>query len=216
MHNYCEEPYLSKSTRGEDERMSKKQSRREKMQAKRRRKQLQSRLIWGGIGIGIIVLFGVMIWDSSPPVGEERFPIMSADHIPDSTKPEEYNSDPPTSGPHYSEGLPAGFYDETDLSHLSPYPVGHLVHNLEHGYIIFWYNCDVIEEAECLDLKSQIQEYLGDSPIKKLIAFPWKSIDVPLVLTSWGYMLELEGFDSTIAKDFIERNRMRAPEPNAP
>ena len=141
---------------------------------------------------------------------------MSVDHVADNTFPGEYNSDPPTSGPHYAEGLPRGFYDESDLPQLPPYPEGHLVHNLEHGYIIFWYNCDVSDENECTDLKSQMIDYLENTSNIKLIAFPWESIDHPLVLTSWGYRLELHDFDESAVRQFIRRNKSLAPEPNAP
>jgi len=195
------------------------QARRERTREKKRRQQLKSRLLWGGIGLVVIVLIAAIVYKPPPPpaqVGEESFPIMNANHIPDGTDPGEYNSDPPTSGPHYAEDLPGGFYEESDLAQYSPYPVGYVVHSLEHGFIIFWYNCDVITESECSDLKTQLQTYLDDSSNKKLIAFPWKSTDVPLVLTSWGKRLEMPVFDRAVAKAFIDRNRLNAPEPNAP
>ena len=50
----------------------------------------------------------------------------------------------------------------------------------------------------------------------KLIAFPWQSIDTPVVMTSWGHLQRFERFNASRASDFIERNRNRAPEPNAP
>jgi hypothetical protein len=50
----------------------------------------------------------------------------------------------------------------------------------------------------------------------KVIAFPWPSIDVPVVLTSWGRMVRMEAFDPAQARDFVQRNRNKAPEPEAP
>ena len=192
------------------------QTSKERLALARRRKKLQSRLLFGGIGLAVFLIIGFVLWTTlQPPVGE-GFPIMSPNHIADNIYPGEYNSDPPTSGPHYAVGLPGGFYDETDLPQLPPYPDGHLVHNLEHGYIIFWYNCNVINEVDCANLKTQMIDYMGKSSNLKLIAFPRKSIDHPLILTSWGYLLELHDFDENVVGQFIRRNKSHAPEPNAP
>jgi hypothetical protein len=192
------------------------QKSKERLAAAKRKKTHQNRLLYGGIGIGVFLLIGLVLWTTlQPPLGE-GYPIMSADHVPDNEFPGVYNSDPPTSGPHYAQGLPRGFYDESELPQLPPYPEGHLVHNLEHGYIIFWYNCDVIDENECADLKTKMTEYMDNTSNVKLIAFPWDSIDHPLVLTSWGYRLELHDFDKAVVRQFINRNRSLAPEPNAP
>ncbi len=50
----------------------------------------------------------------------------------------------------------------------------------------------------------------------KVIAYPWTSTDVPLVMTSWGFMLRFPTFDSNLAATFIQQHRNRSPEPNAP
>ena len=192
------------------------QTSKERLESTRRRNKIRSRLIVGGLGFLVISIIGFVVWITiRPPIGE-GFPIMLPNHIADNIDPGEYNSDPPTSGPHYAEGLPGGFYDETDLAQLPVYPDGHLVHNLEHGYILFWYNCNVISEIECINLKTQMIDYMDESSNSKLIAFPRESIDHPLVLSSWGYLLELHEFDEAVVGKFIRRNRNHAPEPNAP
>lgn len=50
----------------------------------------------------------------------------------------------------------------------------------------------------------------------KLIAFPWKSLDIPLIMTSWGRMERFPTFDPNEAAAFIRANRNHAPEPDAP
>jgi hypothetical protein len=90
------------------------------------------------------------------------------------------------------------------------------VHNLEHGYVIFWYNCRRLDQAACDEMKSEIQAVMNEFDGVKLIAFPWDSIDTPIVLTSWGQMQPMERFDEAQARSFIRRNRYHAPEPNAP
>lgn len=146
-------------------------------------------------------------------IGEFIGPTGANDHIPDeSTDPNPYSSNPPSSGHHFGRWLNAGFYD----TNAEKYPEGHLVHNLEHGYIIFWYNCKVLSDAECATLKTQIKDAMSAAGNFKVIAYPWEKTDVPLVLTSWGYRLSFESFDANLVKTFIDQHRNRAPEPNAP
>lgn len=192
-------------------------SKRLQIREQRRRRQLYSRFIWGIVGLVGLGVLAYGLWVAFRPSYGESIPVMAdSSHVSPDTNPGPYNSDPPTSGRHYADSLPAGFYDEEDLASLPEHPEGLLVHSLEHGYVIFWYNCDALDEQGCGSLKSQIQQAMNEAGNLKVIAFPWKSIDVPVVMTSWGRMLRLEQFNLRAARTFIERNRNRAPEPNAP
>ena len=133
-------------------------SKREQKRARQRRQQMRTNLIWGGLGLGVLAIIGLFVWQGVRPRVGEEIPIMSSSHIPVDSDPGKYNSDPPTSGPHYTEEAQAGFYD----TNIYQYPVGYLVHNLEHGYIIFWYNCGLLDEAACSDLKSQIKSVINE------------------------------------------------------
>lgn len=188
-------------------------NKRQQQREKNQRQKLVSNLTWGGIGLAGLAIVGFFAWQSVRPAVGESFPIMtSAPHLENGTNPGQYNSDPPTSGLHYAEELEPGFYD----TNIYEYPAGYLVHNLEHGYVIFWYNCDLLDEASCSELKSQIRSVMDDLGGTKMIAYPWNSIDVPLVLTSWGRMQRFESFDADQAKAFYRANLNKAPEPNAP
>lgn len=188
-------------------------SKRQQVHERQRKQKLRSNLTWGGIGVVIVAIFGFIVWQGVRPSAGESIPIMSSSsHIPTDTDPGQYNSDPPTSGPHYPEEAQAGFYE----TNIYKYPAGYLVHNLEHGYVIFWYNCDLLDEAGCADLKSQIRAVMDDLGGVKLIAYPWLSLDVPLAMTSWGRMQKFETFDAEAAKAFYRANLNRAPEPSAP
>jgi hypothetical protein len=145
-------------------------------------------------------------------LGEFIPPSGANEHIADNSDPGPYSSNPPTSGHHYPVWLNADFYD----SNTYQYPQGHLVHNLEHGYIIFWYNCKILSDAQCSELKAQIKNVMKAVENFKVIAYPWDSIDVPVVMTSWGYKLPFKTFDVDLARTFIDQHRNRAPEPNAP
>ena len=146
-------------------------------------------------------------------VGEAFPPTGASDHIEEGSDPGAYSTNPPTSGHHYPVWGTTGFYDENVYG---KYPQGRLVHNLEHGYIIFWYNCKILSDSQCSDLKTQIKAVMKAEQDFKVIAYPWDSIDVPVVMTSWGYRLSFKTFDTSLARTFVAQHRNRAPEPGAP
>lgn len=184
---------------------------------KRQRDLLIKRLLWGGLGLILTIALVFLLWTAlKPAAGESVSAMANTNHVPEGTDPGPYNTNPPTSGPHYANDFDVGFYDETDLADLPAYPEGYLVHNLEHGYVIFWYNCALVDDQACNDLKVQIQSVMDRVNNFKVIAFPWESLEVPVVLTSWGQMQEFETFDHEQAQTFVERNRNQAPEPQAP
>jgi len=107
------------------------------------------------IGAVAAVVLGLLIWlyyISTRPLPGEKFayncdnaidfskadfknePDKCRIHVPEGTDVK-YPTNPPTFGPHYPSWITKGFYDE-------PRPDGNLVHSQEHGYIIFWYDCE--------------------------------------------------------------------------
>jgi hypothetical protein len=91
---------------------------------------------WFWWGIGIVVVFAIVWWlgnELSKPLPGQAVADLGREHVPDGTKVN-YNSNPPTSGPHFVDWTRAGVYDK-------PVSDGHLVHSLEHGYVIISYNC---------------------------------------------------------------------------
>lgn len=195
-----------------------KSSRRQQMQTRQRRQKMFTKIIWGGLGIAALVVIGFLVWQAFRPQAGEAvaIPANYETHIEAGTPPGPYPSDPPAGGVHYASELDAKFYQEADLTSLSKYPEGSLVHNLEHGYVIFWYNCAVLDEAGCTQLKANIQQVMDEFDGVKLIAFPWRSLKVPVAMTSWGRLQRFETFNPTQASAFIKANRNKAPEPNAP
>ena len=192
--------------------MTQRSSKRQQMRARQHRQQLKGSLIWGGLGLGVLAIIGLIVWQGVRPRTGEEIPIMTSTHIAVDSDPGEYNSDPPTSGPHYPDEAQAGFHETNTYQ----YPAGYLVHNLEHGYIIFWYNCSLLNETACTELKSQIKSVLDEFNNVKVIAYPWDSIDVPVALTSWGRLQKMETFDAAQARTFYKTNLNKSPEPNAP
>jgi hypothetical protein len=189
-------------------------TKRQSMREERKKKKLLTRIGWITTLLIILSAIGYGAFASArPAVGEEVQVMADISHVPEGTDPGPYNTDPPSSGRHYPSSLPAGFYFEGDIE--DPYPAGLLVHSLEHGYIIFWYNCSILTPEDCTDLQAQISEVMERADNFKVIAYPWESINSPVVMTSWGRMRSFDQFDLELALEFIQRNRNKAPEPHA-
>ncbi|MDX1600850.1 MAG: DUF3105 domain-containing protein [Anaerolineales bacterium] len=192
-------------------------SKRRRIRERRRSERRRSYLIWGGIAAVVLAVIGYFVWVNVRPQAGESVQVMpSRDHVQEGTDPGPFNTNPPSSGEHYARTLPAGFYTEQQAEQIGEYPEGYIVHSLEHGYVVFWYNCEATGVTDCGALQNQIREVMNDFDNFKVIAFPWTSIEVPVAMTSWGHMLKMEQFDASAAADFIDRNRFQAPEPNAP
>jgi len=160
------------------------------------------------IGASLIVLF-LVLYNINRPIGQVIPEMGSRIHIEEGKDPGPYNSNPPTSGIHYETSLEAGFYEDNPYE----YAEGFLVHSLEHGYVIFWYNCSLLGAEDCQALKIQIRDVMEQAGNYKVIAFPWATIDVPVAMTAWGRLLDMDKFDPEKALAFIEQNRERSPEP---
>ncbi len=191
------------------------QSRREMREAERHRKRLLQRAAMVLAGVVALVLAGYAVWGQLQPKPGQSVPQLPRTHIQLGVPHEPYNSDPPTSGPHAGP-VEAGFYDAAP-------PDENLVHNLEHGYVVIWYNCSALDEAGCEALKTQIKAVMDRArPVvvttnaKKLIAVPRPTMDARLALTSWGRIDKLSSFDDMRVMEFVTRLRNQAPEPGAP
>ena len=170
-----------------------------------------------GIAIALLALIGFGIWQgtrTSVILGED-FPIASREHIPDGQKALDYNSDPPTSGQHYDVPAEAGFYNEAPADET-------LVHNLEHGHVVIYYNCELISVEECEPLKQQIKNSMSEAGLVretrtiKLVAVPRPGMPNLITYTSWGRLYRADAFDPEEFQLYVKQNRNRAaPEPLA-
>lgn len=98
---------------------------------------MKSGLWWKAI-LGLIGIF-VVIWFvkfvTTPPPGT-RMEDQGREHVSEEEVASfSYNSNPPTSGPHFETWVKPGIL-------TLPQPEGQLIHSLEHGYVIIHYNCD--------------------------------------------------------------------------
>lgn len=130
----------------------------------------------------------------------EKIEDMGSAHIKRDESHPAYNSNPPTSGWHWGDGVAgAGIKDKEVPDEL-------LIHSLEHGAAIVSYKSDLSKE----DVE-KITKAFNDASGKKIIV-PRKNLDVPVALTSWNYLLKLKTIDGEQIKAFIETNNDRAPE----
>ena len=115
-------------------------------------KHRQNLKLWGGIAAIVLVVIGIValnVW-SNRPVGEEvSLRSQGNTHIPDDAlKVIDYNSTPPTSGPHYGSFAPWGVHNE-------PIPYERILHNLEDGGVAIYYQCadgcpELVEQLEAV------------------------------------------------------------------
>ncbi len=145
----------------------------------------------------------------------QAIPIAGAQHIEEGAEASNWNSDPPTSGDHYPRWAPAGFYEEV-------IPDGYLVHNMEHGYVIIYYNCSRLSSLDCDDFRMRIQDAMvaaGTDPntqTPKMIAVPRPQMPNPITYASWGRLYQAENFVAEELVLFVNLYRSQAPEGNLP
>ena len=131
-----------------------------------------------------------------------QYPNQGQEHISPSQQHVAYNSNPPTSGPHYAEPAPWGIKDQ-------PLPDEQLVHNLEHGGIVIEYNCP----DGCPDLVAQLRD-LASGYRSKVILAPRPNPDVKcrITLTAWTWLDCFDQFDADRINAFIRAHKDRGPE----
>jgi hypothetical protein len=112
------------------------------------------------------------------------------EHKPEGTVID-YPDSPPAFGPHYPTPAPFGrkFYTAQDRPKLE-----NLVHNLEHGYNLLWYDETVAKNTtELNQVRAIASKFKGDKLSDKFIAVPWRPEDgkpfpdgAHVALTHWS------------------------------
>lgn len=163
-------------------------------------------------GIVLLTLFiivgGVWFFDKegtetkerlSKPMMGEKMADEGAQHVARGKSHDPYKSNPPTSGSHWSGVAGPGIKNESVPDEL-------ILHSMEHGAAVVWYR-EELEQSEIDKIKKAFSSASG-----KKIMLARKDLDVPVALTSWGYLLKLNVVDEAKIKEFIETNNDRAPE----
>lgn len=138
----------------------------------------------------------------------------------------DYETVPPSSGPHRTQ--PASF-SRTFYTPEDRPEVEQLVHNLEHGYTIVWYDETIAKDEEQMEqLRLIARRFETDEwdPEKKFIAAPWTKADggsfpkgKHLAFTRWtteaGRRVFAEKVSGEAIENFMKKYPWRdSPEPN--
>lgn len=96
----------------------------------------------------------------------------SQQHIPSPT-PIEYKDAPPSFGSHrpQSASFERAYYTAEDRPEIAE-----LVHNLEHGYVIVWYDETIAKDKEQLDQLKAIADKYNEATVRFKVA-PWTAED---------------------------------------
>jgi hypothetical protein len=126
---------------------------------------------------------------------------------------EEWNTDPPTSGPHYGETLIYGAYTE-------PVEIGRVLHNLEHGAAYILYG-DGVSDATVAQLQAFYDEHENGT-----VLAPYPKLGSQIALGAWlveglpeasssrgsGVLAKCPGFDEAAYAAFFDAFQFKGPE----
>jgi hypothetical protein len=181
--------------------------------------------IGGVLLVGVILIVLVVAMGSAPdPNLGELQPNDGGTHVTPGTDcrapdapcgPDPYSSIPATSGPHWDPSAVGnwGVYS-------TPQPETQLIHNLEHGGIVIWYDPELLEDADVEELTAYVEGQVdtGIGGRFKFILSPWggeEDLGGAIALTAWRHLLKLDALDMDAVRAFADANYLRhAPEPN--
>ncbi|WP_035991523.1 DUF3105 domain-containing protein [Leptolyngbya sp. KIOST-1] len=174
-------------------------------------------IVLGPIGITVLMVAVIgTLWYRNRPeqvafepdttIGEtalvsvQTFPDQGREHV-ELGEPVDYDSDFPTSGPHDPNPTMPGVY--TDVQRPEQ-----LVHSLEHGNIVIYYDQPAAETKKAL--VSWADQFSG--PWDGIVVVPKAGLGQDIVLTAWTKKLVMPEFDPQAAATFIDEYRGRGPE----
>lgn len=159
--------------------------------------------------------------DASPdvalPPGEGVCNVRHVESPPASAYHEEqcselaYTTNPPSGGDHY--GVWAAFQ-----SYDVPVRPGFLVHSLEHGAVVFWYDCpegcaDEVAEVEAFIAALPVDPVCEPSPVdRRAVLVPYPELESRWAASAWGFALTADCFERDAFSAFYSEHVGRAPE----
>ena len=181
---------------------------REYRSSQEKKGRLQSSLIKVIVVLVILsIVGGVAFLLSRPPAPEvqigEKVEEQGRNHITQGASSKfSYNTNPPTSGPHWPQQAECKIYSEEIADESA-------LHSLEHGAVWISY-----KDKKDKDLVSKLTEIVKASPGKVLLS-PRSKNDSKIAVAAWTRLLKQESLDEKQIKDFIKNYRNQSPEPLA-
>jgi len=170
-----------------------------------------------GYAIAAIALAGTFAWYWNSSQGHRHFNELAEhghdaldhvqshhnlgrDHVDPGTAVR-YEDDIPTSGTHSRTWTEPGVYDH-------PQPKPELVHALEHGNIVIYYDRPTAAARELLEEWAGLYRGQWDG----IVVTPKSGLGEAVVLTAWVKTLRLDKWNAGAAAAFIDAYRGRGPE----
>jgi hypothetical protein len=138
--------------------------------------------------------------------------LLPAMHVPEGTVIT-YDSNPPSSGPHYP--IWANFQE-----YSAPFDEGYLVHSLEHGAVALLYKCEPTAPgcADTIAALRKIRDSLPTDPAcdpsirVRVIIAPFPRLEEPVAAVAWGITYKADCVDVPTLTKFANDNIARGPE----
>lgn len=176
-------------------------------------------LDWRVIAIGAILLLGLVILllvllfgggNGDVTTSGVRQVDAGGTHIADGAQGTGYTSVPATSGQHWNSADspgPWGVYPTAQ-------PQERLLHNLEHGGIVIWYQPALVSTADLATLTQYVQQQVTTERFKVILT-PWSGANFnhPIAVTAWNWLLYLDTADLDKIDAFTDAHYGDAPEP---
>ena len=164
------------------------------------------------IGVVGFFVFGVKKAPKQPQLGINH-PSQGGTHIQPGSKHPAYNSDPPSSGWHYSTSFaPAqwGVYTEA-------LPDEVFLHNEEHGGVVVTYNPKLLPADQLKKLQALFAPPYSDKNFtpSKAIVTPRDKDTHAIELASWTYTYNLDSYAQQTLENFYLQHVSHSPEPTA-
>lgn len=168
--------------------------------------------IGGILVLGLVILLLVLLFsagDVDPTVIGTRQVDAGRLHIDPGTQGSGYTSVPATSGDHWSTADspgPWGVYPTAQ-------PQERMIHNLEHGGIVIWYQPALLSTADLATLTQFVQQQITTERFKVILS-PWSGTNFahPIAVTAWDWLLYMDTVDLDAVRGFIDAHINRAPE----
>ncbi len=145
---------------------------------------------------GIMVLIAVPTFINASKQASlpgEAFSDQGNTHVAEGVTDTDYNSNPPTSGPHWETMADWGSYD-----FVVPDQV--LLHNLEDGGIILWYTLGTAKENRARI--RQLEEVARG--FERVVIAPREGLETPFAATAWQRRQRFSTVDADEMRAFVD------------
>ena len=166
-------------------------------------------IIGGVVAAAVVLIVGAYFLTNRKPVASstgsagcsdiQQLADEGSQHLNPGDPRPDYKTNPPTSGNHNPIPYPAGVYDQGG-------DITRVVHSLEHGYVVIYYNN--LTPAEAQQLAS-----IQNSDPNKVIVYYDKDMPGKVAIAGWTRLQTCDGVNESAIRSFINQFRGQGPEP---